>query len=150
MNLAPARNIDDEHLGMIHSLILNESEAEFLTGLPVKTDFQIREAAKTLLEKGSQNIVITLGAKGVFVKNSDREEFLAGFKVEAVDTTAAGDVFCGALSVSLSEDKTIFEAVKFASAASAISVTRLGAQPSIPSREEIDEFLYRNKNTLRQ
>lgn len=149
MNLAPARKIDDEHLGMIHSLILNESEVEFLTGLPVETDYQIREAAKALLEKGPENIVITLGARGAFVKNSDRDEFLAGFKVEAVDTTAAGDVFCGALAVSLSEGKTIFEAVRFASAASAISVTRLGAQPSIPSRKEIDEFLYSYKNNFR-
>ena len=149
LNPAPAGKIDDAHLGMIHCLILNESEVEFLTGLPVETDYQIREAAKMLLEKGSENIVITLGARGAFVKNSDRDEFLAGFKVKAVDTTAAGDVFCGALAVSLSEGKTIFEAVKFASAASAISVTRLGAQPSIPSRKEIDEFLYSNKNNFR-
>lgn len=85
VNPAPAQQIDLEHMAMIHSLILNESETEFLTGLPVETDSQIREAAKALLEKGPQNIVITLGAKGAFVKNSDRDEFLPGFKVEAVD-----------------------------------------------------------------
>lgn len=141
LNPAPARHIDDKHLAMIHSLVLNETEAEFLTGLPVRTDSQIREAAKALLEKGSQNIVITLGAKGAFVKNSERDEFLPGFKVEAVDTTAAGDVYCGNLAVALVEGKSIFEAVRFASAASAISVTRLGAQPSAPKLTETIEFL---------
>lgn len=144
MNLAPARKIDDVHLSMIHTLILNETEAEFLTGLPVETDSQIRKVGNLLLEKGPQNIVITLGAEGAFVKNADKEEFLSGYKVEAVDTTAAGDVFCGASSVALSEGKSIFEAVKFASAASAISVTRLGAQPSVPWRNEIDEFIKLN------
>jgi len=141
LNPAPARQIDDKHLAMIHSLVLNETEAEFLTGLPVRTDSQIREAAKALMEKGSQNIVITLGAKGAFVKNSERDEFLPGFKVEAVDTTAAGDVYCGNLAVALVEGKSIFEAVRFASAASAISVTRLGAQPSAPKLTETIEFL---------
>lgn len=144
MNLAPARKIDDVHLSMIHTLILNETEAEFLTGLPVETDSQIIKAGNSLLKKGPQDIVITLGAKGAFVKNADKEEFLPGFKVEAVDTTAAGDVFCGALAVALSEGKSIFEAVKFASAASAISVTRLGAQPSVPWRNEIDELIKLN------
>lgn len=141
VNPAPAQQIDLEHMAMIHSLILNESEAEFLTGLPVETDYQIREAAKTLLEKGPQNIVITLGAKGAFVKNSDRDEFLPGFKVEVVDTTAAGDIYCGNLAVALVEGKSIFEAAKFASAASAISVTRLGAQPSAPELTETFDFI---------
>ncbi len=141
LNPAPARQIDDKHLAMIHSLVLNETEAEFLTGLPVETDSQIREAAKALLEKGPQNIVITLGAKGAFVKNSDRDEFLPGFMVEAVDTTAAGDVYCGNLAVALAEGKSVFEAANFASAASAISVTRLGAQPSAPQLQETVEFL---------
>lgn len=141
LNPAPARQIDDKYLAMIHSLILNETEAEFLTGLPVETDSQIREAAKVLLKKGPQNIVITLGAKGSYVKNSERDEFLPGFKVEAVDTTAAGDVYCGNLAVALVDGKSIFEAVRFASAASAISVTRLGAQPSAPKLTETIKFL---------
>jgi len=141
LNPAPARQIDDKHLAMIHSLVLNETEAEFLTGLPVETDSQIREASKALLKKGPQNIVITLGAKGAYVKNSERDEFLPAFKVEAVDTTAAGDVYCGNLAVALVEGRSIFEAVRFASAASAISVTRLGAQPSAPKLTETIEFL---------
>ena len=141
LNPAPARQIDDKHLAMIHSLVLNETEAEFLTGLPVETDSQIREASKALLEKGPQNIVITVGAKGAYVKNSERDEFLPAFKVEAVDTTAAGDVYCGNLAVALVEGRSIFEAVRFASAASAISVTRLGAQPSAPKLTETIEFL---------
>ena len=147
LNLAPARKIDDEHLGMIHTLILNETEAEFLTGLPIDSDLQIRKAGNELLKKGPVNIVITLGAKGAFVKNELKEEFIPGFEVEAVDTTAAGDIYCGNLAVSLLQDDSIFEAVKFASAASAISVTRLGAQPSAPSRLETIEFLKNNKRS---
>jgi ribokinase len=141
LNPAPARHIDEEHLKMIHSLILNETETEVLTGLPVSNDLQIREAGKALLSKGPENIVITLGAKGAFVKNSQKEEFIPGFKVKAVDTTAAGDIYCGNLAVAILEGKSIFKAVRFASAASAISVTRLGAQPSAPSRMETLDFL---------
>ena len=148
MNPAPAKKIDDKHMAMIDSLVLNESEAEFLTGLPVTTDTQIREAANALLTKGPKNVVITLGAKGAFVKNSDKDEFLPAFKVEPIDTTAAGDVYCGNLAVELVEGKSIFEAVKFASAASAISVTRLGAQPSAPSRNETIEFLKQSQHSF--
>jgi len=141
MNPAPAGLIDDLHLAMIHSLVLNETEAELLAGFPVETESQIMEAASILLEKGPQNIIITLGAKGAFVKNSDKGEFIPAFKVDALDTTAAGDIYCGNLAVALVEGKSIFEAAKFAAAASAICVTRLGAQPSAPTREETLDFL---------
>jgi len=141
MNPAPAGLIDDLHMAMIHSLVLNETEAELLTGFPVETESQIRDAAGILFEKGPQNIIITLGAKGAFVKNSEKEEFIPAFKVDALDTTAAGDVYCGNLAVALVEGISVFEAAKFAAAASAIAVTRLGAQPSAPTRKETLDFL---------
>jgi ribokinase len=141
LNPAPARQLDDEHLRMINSLILNETEAEILTGLTVTSDSQIQEAGRFLFQKGPENIVITLGAKGAFVKNFEKEMFIPGFIVKALDTTAAGDVYCGNLAVALAEGNPIFEAVRFAAAASALSVTRLGAQPSAPSRLETLDFL---------
>jgi ribokinase len=141
LNPAPAMLIEDKYLKLVHCLVLNETEAEMFTGQTVSTDSQIRKAARVLLKKGPENIVITLGAKGSFVKNSIKEEFIPAFKVEAIDTTAAGDIYCGNLAVRLVEGKTIFEAVRFASAASAISVSRLGAQPSAPGRKETFDFL---------
>ena len=148
LNPAPARIIEDGHLAMIHSLILNESETELLTGRIVNTVSQIKEAAQLLLAKGPENIIITLGSKGAFVMNSVRYEFIPGFRVNAIDTTAAGDVFCGNIAVAIAEGKSIFEAVQFASAASAISVTRLGAQSSIPTRKEIEEFLRKETKSV--
>jgi ribokinase len=141
LNPAPAKMVDNNHLAMIHYLVLNETETELLTGFPVETDSQIRDAAAELLKKGPQNVIITLGAKGAFVKTAEREEFIQGFVVKAVDTTAAGDVYCGNLAVALVNGNSIFEAVKFASAASAIAVTRFGAQPSAPNKEETVEFM---------
>jgi ribokinase len=147
LNPAPAKMVDNYHLAMIHCLVLNETETEFLTGFPVETDSQIRDAAAELLKKGPQYVVITLGARGAFVKTSEREEFIPGFVVKAVDTTAAGDVYCGNLAVALVNGESIFEAAKFASAASAISVTRFGAQPSAPEFSVTNEFL-KNRNNI--
>ena len=93
------------------------------------------------MEKGIESVLITLGARGVFLANGEKQELIPGYNVEAVDTTAAGDVFNGALAVGLAENKPIDAAIQFANAAAALSVTKLGAQPSAHSREEIDFFL---------
>ena len=98
-------------------------------------------AADALLAKGVQNVIITLGSKGALVKNSEIEQVVPAFRVEAVDTTAAGDVFNGALLVALSEGKALTDAVRFAARCSAVAVTRMGAQTSIPWRKEIDALL---------
>ena len=99
-----------------------------------------------LADKGVANVIITLGERGSYVHSGDLKMLLPAFKVDATDTTAAGDIYCGSLAVALTEGKSLKEAVRFAGAASAISVTRLGAQPSAPLRKEIDEFIRSNGN----
>ena len=140
LNPAPARKIDDEVISKLHTLIVNETEAEILSGLKVDSDQAVKEAADKLLEKGPDNVIITLGAKGSYILNRAGSDFVPGFKVKAVDTTAAGDVFCGTFCVALSKEENIINAVKYASAAAALSVTKLGAQPSAPYIKEIDLF----------
>jgi ribokinase len=141
LNLAPARPIQDEYLEKISILVVNEVEAEFLIGHKVSTLNQIEAAATTLLDKGIETVIITLGEEGSYIAAANYREKIPAFRVKAQDTTAAGDVYCGSLCVALVKGKSLPEAVKFASAASAISVTRLGAQPSAPIRKEIEEFL---------
>jgi ribokinase len=102
---------------------------------------RVEQAAEALLAKCAGTVVITLGAQGAYLASANLWQTVPAFKVDPVDTTAAGDVFCGALAVALVEGKSLSEAARFACAASAISVTRLGAQPSAPSREEIERFL---------
>jgi ribokinase len=141
---APAQPLDDDLLKHISILTPNESEAELLTGIPVEDENSADKAASTLLAKGVDTVLITLGFRGTFIATENTREMTAGFKVTAVDSTAAGDVFNGALAVSLSEKTPLPDAVRFASAAAALSVTKLGAQPSAPLRKEIEEFLKRN------
>ena len=143
-NLAPARPFDVSVLKNTYAFVVNEVEAAMVTELKVETDEEIKTAAAELLKLGCKIAIITLGARGSFVASSDFTGFVPAFKVSAIDTTAAGDVYCGSLAVALVEGKSLTEAVKFAGAASAISVTRLGAQPSAPVRKEIDEFLAQN------
>jgi ribokinase len=143
-NLAPARPFDLSVLNGLYVFVVNEVEASMVTGLPVESDEEVRSAAAALLALGPEIAVITLGARGSFVASKGEMQFVSAFKVNALDTTAAGDVYCGCLAVGLVEGRSIVEAVKFAGAASAISVTRMGAQPSAPSRKEIDDFLRSN------
>lgn len=138
LNPAPAMPIDDALLAKLYLITPNETEAQMLTGIAIDTSDDAVRAADALLEKGVQNVIITLGSKGAFVKNSDTQAFVPAFKVEAVDTTAAGDVFNGALLVALSEGKALVDAVRFASRCSSVAVTRMGAQTSVPYRAEID------------
>lgn len=140
-NFAPAREFDTRYLKNISILVVNETEAEILSGIPVKSDESVIKAAEELVRMGSQTVIITLGIKGSFIYSGGRKNWVKAFRVEAVDTTAAGDVYCGSLAVALTEGQNMEKAVEFASAAAAISVTRLGAQPSAPVRKEIDDFL---------
>ncbi len=141
---APAQPLDENMLKHISILTPNESEAELLTGIPVEDEKSADKAATYLLEKGIDTVLITLGFRGTFIATEKTREMIMGFKVTAVDSTAAGDVFNGALAVSLSEKMPLLDAVRFANAAAALSVTKLGAQPSAPQRIEIEEFLKRN------
>ena len=141
LNPAPAQPLPDKLLECVSILTPNETEAELLTGIAV-TDAATAAAAATILcARGVQTVIITLGARGAYVATESGGQLVPGFKVKAMDTTAAGDVFNGALAVALAEGKPLDLAVRFANAAAAISVTRLGAQPSAPTRREIDRFL---------
>jgi ribokinase len=148
LNPAPAQTLDDELLRMISILTPNESETELLTGITVKDETSALNAAKVLMKKGIEHVLITLGAQGVFMASEKDHKLIPGFKVEAVDTTAAGDVFNGALATALAEGKIIDEAIHFANAAAALSVTKLGAQPSAPWLEEIESFLNENNEVV--
>ena len=143
LNPAPARPLDDDIFKHISILTPNESEAELLTGIKVEDEKGAHEAANALLSRGLQTVLITLGPRGVYVVTSDMRKMVQSFSVKAVDTTAAGDVFNGALAVSLAENRPWLEAVRFANAAAALSVTKLGAQPSAPHREEIEKLISR-------
>jgi ribokinase len=137
LNPAPAAVLSDELLQNLFIITPNETEAELLTGVKV-TDMQSAlKAASVLNEKGVEIVIITMGSAGAFLLKDGKSEIISAPKVEAVDTTAAGDTFNGALVVALSEGKTIQESIAFANKAASISVTRIGAQSSVPFRKEI-------------
>lgn len=141
LNPAPARPLPDSLLQKVFLITPNETEAEILTGIRVSDAESARRTALWFREKGVQQIVITMGSQGAFVFTDDFQEMVPAYKVKAIDTTAAGDVFNGALTVALSEGKTTADAARFGCAASALAVMRPGAQSSIPTRTEIDAFL---------
>ena len=143
LNPAPAQPLGEDILRHISVLTPNETEAEMLTGIPVSSESEAEAAASALFDMGLEAVLITLGPRGAFILDADHRELIPGFLVEAVDTTAAGDVFNGSLAVALAEGKSLAEAARFACAAGALSVTKLGAQPSAPTRTEIEKFLIR-------
>lgn len=140
LNPAPARKLDEEVLKTVTYLILNETEAEMITGRKVSEE-SLHVIGHKLIEKGPENIILTLGKKGAYIFNKTIRTFVKSFPVTPVDTTAAGDTFCGAFATSILENNDLTGAARFANAAAAISVTRLGAQPSVPSLHEIERFL---------
>jgi ribokinase len=144
LNPAPARQLPDELLRHVSILTPNESEAELLTGVKLKDLEGAEKAASKLRRRGVATVILTLGARGALILNESGTKLVPGFKVKAVDTTAAGDTFNGALAVALTEGQPIEQAVRVANAAAAISVTRWGAQPSAPTRREVDRFLKRH------
>ncbi len=141
LNPAPARLLPTQLLKRLYLLTPNQSEAELLTGVVVSDAATAARAADALLSRGVQNVIITLGARGAFVAGDGMCQLVPGFKVKALDATGAGDVFNGALVVALAEGRSLLEAARFGCAAAAISVTRLGAQPSAPTRQEIEAVL---------
>lgn len=141
LNPAPAKELPDELLAQLTMITPNETEAELLTGVKVVDEQSAAQAAAVFHQKGVAIVLITLGAKGVFISHNALQKIIPGFRVQAKDTTAAGDTFNGALVTALLEQKSLEEAIQFAHAAAAISVTRFGAQTSIPSRQETLDFL---------
>ena len=140
LNPAPAHPLSPSLLKHLYMITPNETEAEMISGVKITDRESAVKAACILSEMGVENVIITLGSKGALVYGVEEADFVPALKVEAVDTTAAGDVFNGALTVALSEGRSQLEAVRFACKASAISVTRVGAQSSVPYRSEVDIF----------
>jgi ribokinase len=141
LNPAPARDLGDDLLRLITVLTPNELEAELLTGMAVRDERSAREAALRLRGRGPGTVVVTLGERGVYALSEGFDGPAPAFRVRALDTTAAGDVFNGALAVALAEKRPLPEALRFAQAAAAMSVSRPGAQPSAPARAEIEALL---------
>lgn len=137
LNPAPARKLPENLYKQLYLITPNETEAEVLTGIHVTNESSALEASKILQAKGTQNIIITMGNKGSFVFSRGDARIIPAPRVTAVDTTAAGDVFNGALCVGLAEGMPLEGAVVFANKAASISVTRMGAQASAPYRKEI-------------
>lgn len=138
---APAQPLSEHLLHHVSILTPNETEAELLTEVVVSDESSATRAARVLHRKGVETVVITMGARGAYVSSAPFTGLVPPFKVSPVDTTAAGDVFNGALAVALSDQRPVREAVRFAGAAAACSVTTLGAQPSAPSKSDIERRL---------
>lgn len=145
LNPAPARTLSDDLLKNVSIITPNEKEAEMLTGIKISDVDAAKDAAKILAGKGIKTVIITMGAEGALIAENNIFQVVHASKVKAIDTTAAGDVFNGALVVALSEGKDIQQAVQFANAAAAISVTKLGAQASAPFRDEVEATMKSNR-----
>jgi len=137
LNPAPAQPLDRELLQSLYLITPNETEAEMISGIKITDNDSLQTCAQTIYDMGVQTVIITLGSNGAFLYNGVFNEHIPTVKVEAIDTTAAGDVFNGALAVALSEGCSLPEAIRFANKAAAISVTRIGAQASAPYRHEM-------------
>jgi ribokinase len=141
LNPAPAQKLSEEVLKKVWLITPNETEASLLTGIEVIDTTSAVKAAERLLNMGIKNVIVTLGENGSLLCNGKGSQHFKAFNVKAVDSTAAGDVFNGTLAVAITNEKSLEGAINFAAAAAAISVTREGAQPSIPTRAEIENFL---------
>jgi len=141
LNTAPYQPISDDFLSKIYMVTPNEYEAEMMTGIHVEDLDTAKKAAEVFYDKGVQVVLITLGERGMFISDHGREEIINAFKVDALDTTGAGDAFNGGLLTALSEGKDLWDASRFASALAALSVQKIGTTPAMPTREEVEVFL---------
>lgn len=150
LNPAPAQVLGSELLRWVDFLVPNEHEITDITGITIRSEVDLQQAAEQLHHLGLQNLLVTLGSRGSWYSRRDPNENLLfpAKPVQAIDTTAAGDCFVGALTVGLCEGKQLRSAVKFASSAAAISVTRFGAQPSLPNRTEVEQFIQERMGPL--
>jgi ribokinase len=143
LNPAPARKLSDNLLKNTWLITPNETEAETITGIIITDIPSAERAAELIQERGVKNVIITLGEAGAYIKSENYTGLIPGIKVKPVDTTAAGDVFNGALAVAISEGSDLKDAVIFANKAASISVTRMGAQASAPYRNEINSQIHK-------
>jgi ribokinase len=141
LNPAPAQPIDPKYMDKVDYFVPNETEASLLTNIEVSNLETAEKAAEALLLQGYKNVIITLGNKGVIFKNNTEMKFVKAYTVKAVDTTAAGDSFIGSFAYGLSNNMSIEQSLNLAVAASALTVTKLGAQPSLPKIDDVNELL---------
>ena len=139
LNPAPGAELSDNIIKKCTYLTPNENEIGLITKMPYDTIDNIKSAAKCLFDKGAQNVLVTLGEKGAYLKNKNDDIIIPTLKVKALDTTGAGDCFNGVFAACLAMGKNAIEAIKYANVASSISVTRSGAVPSLPYKNEVDE-----------
>lgn len=140
LNPAPAVKLEDSIIKNVDLLTPNETELEILSGVSINCEDDILKAAQTMIEKGVKELIVTLGSKGSLYINKEISMFKKSYKVDAVDTTAAGDSYTGALSVAFSKGENIEVAMDFASRVGALCVTKEGAQSSLPTLEEVEKF----------
>ncbi|MCD7935994.1 MAG: ribokinase [Tannerellaceae bacterium] len=146
LNPAPVTSLSNELIRKLYAILPNRIEAQMLSGVTVTDLRSAHEASRIISDKGIENVVITLGKEGAYVKEKDYCLHLPALDVETLDTTGAGDVFCGAVSVYLSEGNSLMESVAFANVAASLSVTRIGAQSAIPYRREVEnEYVIKNE-----
>lgn len=145
LNPAPACEIDSKLMAMVDLLVVNETESEIISGRSL-SETGLEGMASILMKLGAKSVIITLGSAGSYLYNRAPGEPFAAYRVDAVDSTAAGDTFCGAMVAYLASNQGgLGKAIEFASAAAALSVQKLGAYPSVPVRNEIDHFISINK-----
>jgi ribokinase len=140
LNPAPARDLPDEILRDVDILTPNQTEIRFLSGISAETLAGAKDAGHALLQRGVKTVIVTLGSLGALIVRPDGAQHLEGFSVDCIDTSGAGDAFMGGLGVGLAEGMTLEQATRFANSVGALSTTRRGAMPSMPSREEVEAF----------
>lgn len=141
LNPAPAQSISDGILDKVDIVTPNKVEAEIYTNVTIESENDADRAADWFFNRGVGNVVITLGKDGAYVATKERREVVPAFSVKEIDTTGAGDAFNGGLATALAEGKNLWEAVKFANAVAALSVQKIGTTPSMPTRNQVDEFI---------
>lgn len=149
LNPAPARKLPKELLSQVTYLTPNESELELLTNRTINSIESAIEAANELLKNGVENVIVTLGDKGVLIVNESIVQVISGYKVNVVDTVAAGDSFNGALAVAISNGGNLIDAVEYSNVVGALTVMKHGAIPSLPNVDEVNEFIENYKVTFK-